>query len=415
MADPLPKILFAWELGDNLGHAAQIARVASHLEAQADLTLAVQNVAVMRQMAPDLKSALLQAPFAPQRPIQRPEDAGRSYSDVMRICGWESADRLSALIEAWRSLFRLVQPDVIVSQAAPTALLAARGLGRKTAMFGAGYDCPPRCAPMPAFLHWTPDASDGLAEREAIVVQTANAALARHAAPQLDRFSDVLEVDAYMVTTTATLDHYAPRDQFEPDHDSYVGPISVVDQGETRNWRADVQHRIFAYLRPKSPHFEAAVRALSQLDPKSCHVILAAPGISEELQTRLKATAVDALGTAVRLDALLDDCTLVMSHCSNGTSAAAVQAGVPQIGLPNHPEQVMRARAIGAAGLGLALAGQYGAKEVLHTIKTVLSSDTIREKAKAVAGPHRQDGTMLGDKTVADRIWGLAENPVPAP
>ncbi|MEL6325168.1 MAG: hypothetical protein AAFQ84_13150, partial [Pseudomonadota bacterium] len=71
-----------------------------------------------------------------------------------------------------------------------------------------------------------------------------------------------------------------------------------------------------------------------------------------------------------------------ISHASNGIAAAFVMAGVPQIGLPNHAEQIMVAQALGRSRLGLGLAGQYGVNEVSKTIETVLSSDTLRSSAE---------------------------------
>ena len=194
----LPRILFAWEAGENFGHVSKIAEVARRLTGRAEVLAAVRNPIALRQIAPDLPVTVLPAPAAPPQAPMSGEDAGRSYPDVLRHAGWSSAQTLAPLVESWRNLIALAQPDVLVAQAAPTALLAARGLDLRTAMCGSGFDAPPRAHPMPAFYHWDKDANTPPVEREAQVLAAANQTLDRLGAPQLSHFCDLLQTDAYL-------------------------------------------------------------------------------------------------------------------------------------------------------------------------------------------------------------------------
>ncbi|MEM1159556.1 MAG: nucleotide disphospho-sugar-binding domain-containing protein [Pseudomonadota bacterium] len=403
----LPRILFAWEAGENFGHVSKIAEVARGLTGRAELLAAVRNPIALRQIAPDLPVTILPAPAAPPQVLMSGDDAGRSYPDVLRHAGWAALETLAPLVEAWRNLFALVQPDVLAVQAAPTALLAARGTGLRTAMIGSGFDAPPRAHPMPAFYHWDKDANTPPVTREAGVLEVANRVLAEVDAPTLSRFCDLLQTDAYLLATFAEIDHYGLRTVFEPDHPPYLGQLVTLDQGTEMTWRPQVRHRILAYLRPRTPPFEPAVRALARLD-RSHDVILAAPGASNDLAERLQSTSIRLHSGPVRLDRLLPECDLGISHASNGVAAAFVMAGVPQLGLPGHAEQVMIAQTVARQKLGLGLVGQFGPDAVQNALETTLGSTAMRQRAQKTAGRLQQTLPADPGRVLADAVLALA-------
>lgn len=404
---PLPRILFAWEAGENFGHVSKIAEVARGLTGRADVLAAVRNPIALRQIAPDLPVTVLPAPAAPPQAPMTGEDAGRSYPDVLRHIGWSSPETLGPLVEAWRNLFALARPDVLVVQAAPTALLAARGLGLRTAMIGSGFDAPPRAHPMPTFYHWDETANTPPVEREVEVLGAANRVLGSVGASELTRFCDLLQTDAYLLATFAEIDHYAPRTAFEPDHPPYLGQLFTQDQGAEMTWRSKARRRILAYLRPRTPPFEAAVKALARLDDTH-DVILAAPGASAQLAERLKPTAIRLCNGPVRLERLLAECDLGVSHASNGIAAAFVMAGAPQLGLPTQAEQIMVAHAVARQKQGLGLVGQFGPDAVHDALNTVLGSTAMREKAMQTADRLQETLPANPGGVLADGILTLA-------
>ncbi len=403
----LPRILFAWEAGENFGHVSKIAEVARGLTGRADVLAAVRNPIALRQIAPDLPVTVLPAPAAPPQAPMTGEDAGRSYPDVLRHAGWSGPETLGPLVEAWRNLFALARPDVLVVQAAPTALLAARGLGLRTAMIGSGFDAPPRAHPMPAFYHWDETAKTPPIKREAEVLEAANRVLGGISAPELPRFCDLLQTDAYLLATFAEIDHYGPRTAFEPDHPPYLGQLFTLDQGAEMTWLPQARRRILAYLRPRTPPFEAAVKALARLD-KTHDVILAAPGASAQLAERLKPTSIRLCGGPVRLDRLLTECDLGVSHASNGTAAAFVMAGTPQLGLPTQAEQIMVAHAVARHKQGLGLVGQFGPDAVHDALNTLLGSRAMRQQARQSADRLQNILPAKPGRVAADTLLELA-------
>lgn len=401
-----PRILFTWEMGDNFGHVSKIAETARALQGQAEMFAAVLNPIAMRQIAPDLPITLLAAPAAPPHGAIAPGDAGRSYPDVLRHMGWTKPAQLAALVEAWRNLFDLVRPDVLVSQASPTALLAARGLGFPVALTGSGFDAPPRAHPMPSFFHWDPKASAPPVEREGAVLATANEVLDRIRAPGLEHFCDLLRTDAYLLASFEEVDHYAPRAAIEPNHPPYLGQLFTGDQGGVLSWRPEAHRRIMGYLRADSHAFEATVRALARLD-RDHDVILAVPGAPAGLHKTLEETPVRLHDGPVRLDRLLPECDLGISHASNGIVGGFMLAGLPQLALPNHAEQIMIAHTIARQKLGLGMVGKFGPNEVSKALDTLLNTAGFRQQAGRTAKRLRQTYIDAPSAAVARGILAL--------
>lgn len=375
------RILIAWEMGGNFGHAAEIAQLLPWLEGHVEVFAAVRNPATLRAICPSARIKVLAAPFAPDALVAA-GDRALSYPDVMRYVGWQDPDALAAYLEAWDGLFDLVAPDLLVAQAAPTALLAARSRGLGRIAMGSGYCCPPRAQPMPGFHHWEADDPAELARREDRVVETANTALqARNQAP-LRSFSEVFDVEKYLVTSLPELDHYPDRAEMDQGEVRYLGPVIGTHFGARMAWRAEARDRILAYLRPGNPRFEAAIRAFAALS-KDTDIILAAPGAPEALAPRLSDTPIRLVRGPVDMAPLLADCDLGVSHASSGQSANFAVAGIPQIGLPNQTEQTMMAHALSKSDLGLGLIGKAKPEDIVRAIEIVKTSVSV---ARGTAG-----------------------------
>jgi UDP:flavonoid glycosyltransferase YjiC (YdhE family) len=384
-----PRLLFAWELGRNLGHASKIREVAAALGGLAEVVVAAREPAAFARLTGGFDGTVLPAPHAPPDPPRRAEDIGRSYPDDLRHCGWAGPDKLAALLRAWRALFAEVEPDLLVTQAAPTAMLAARGLSFALAVLGSGYDLPPRGIPMPPFRWWQPGEAAVVAAREPAVVATANAALRlAGGGPPLSAFADLFAEATACLATVPALDHYRPRSRWEAAPPPCLGQLVTVEAGAALRWRDGAGPRVFAYLSPAAAVFPAAAEALARLGPQA-DVILAAPGLGAPAQTarsaRLEAAGVRAVDGPVRLDALREAADLCISHASNGVVAAFLAAGVPQLGLPTHIEQFMIARVLADQQAGVAAAGAVDAAALHRLAGRALGSARLRTAARAVA------------------------------
>lgn len=403
----MTRILFAWEMGANLGHANKITQVARQLQGKMDVTIAARSVIAIRDLDPRLNARLMQAPFMPTRPTRAGEPPGQNYPGALLQEGWDSAKSLIPLMEAWHALFDLVQPDILVAQAAPTALLAARGRGFRKAMLGSGYDAPPRATPMPCF---TPDNQDAVIlakAQEADALTQANAALLHYGLPALTAFRDLLDVDRYLLAAYPECDHFPLRAAIEPDHPPYLGQLLSIDSGEEVAWANTGAPRIMAYLRPGTAHCNSGVQGLAALG-SGADIILAAPGIAPEQAAQLRARGLQVFDGPVRLDRILPDCDLGMSHGTNGIGAAFIAHGVPQIALPTHREQMLFAQAVATAGLGLGIAGQYGGPQVVEAVRKALNTAKLQARCLAVRDLISANGLDRPARAAADILTDLS-------
>lgn len=400
------RILFAWELGGNYGHISKIVEVARHLERGADLFIALRETGPFRRIAGDLRATLLPAPFAKTRTLHPGEEDAQNFAGMLSTEGWDKPEDLAGQIEAWRSLFDLVKPDVLVCQAAPTGLLAAQGAGFSKVVLGSGYDNPPLAAPMPLFDRG-PRAKPELAEeQEAAVLATANAALVKLGSAPKDRFCDVLAADLSLLMCWPETDHYGPRAELQAAPPAYLGQMVDTNSGKEVSWRGGSDLRILAYLRPGSGETAAALGAFHRLGPQA-DIICAAPGLAAQDAARLKGQNVQVVDGPVKLAPLLDECTLGVNHSSSGTASTLLSAGVPQVLLPLHREQGMLTTSLARAGLAMGLGGRFKADAVLDLIAKVASNDMLRETVKAKAAEISNRSKSNPSKLAAQSIQDL--------
>ncbi|WP_299474276.1 hypothetical protein [uncultured Roseibium sp.] len=400
------RILICWEVGANYGHAAQISQLLPWFPEDWQIIAAVRDPVSFRTLIPDPRIQVMAAPFAPEIKVTRKEAVGLSYPDVLRFIGWHDADVLTAYLECWQVLIREIGADVVLTQAAPTALLAARAFGTPRVAMGGGYDLPPRATPMPRFLHWDPGDQEELEKREAAVVDRANVALQRRGIPRIETFREILDVERYLMVTVPELDHYGDRSAIEPTHTPYLGPITGIRFGQDVTWRPDADYRIFAYLRPGNTRLETAIKALASL-PAETDAILAAPGAPASLPDRLRDTSVRLFTSPVNVDPLLADCDLGVSHASSNIATNFAMNGVPQIGLPNHTEQTMMAHAFSKGHLGLGLVGNASPEQLLHAIELVRSSAQVTDSTVEFSRRWAPDDAGKTGRRAAEQIMSL--------
>lgn len=390
----MARVLFAWELGDNFGHLASFAPVAQRLvDGGHEVVAVVQNVAVAEAFLPPERMRCLQAPL--WRPRERRSASPTlCYADVLAGLGYDDAAGLAMLMRAWRVLFELLRPDLLVADSAPTAMLAARGLPFHRVGHATGYSLPPKRAPMPSLRPWdsmvTPEV---VARREAAVVATVREALGRCGLPTIEHAWQVLESELDLLRTLPELDHYADRGP--PDARTiYAGPSFSLDAGEAVEWPDGAGPRIFAYLRPGSTHCRPMLQALTKARAR---VLAAVPGLPSEPARALAARHVRVVPRPVRLRGLREGCELAIGHGGHGTLAAFALAGVPQLLLPNRLEQLLAAGRLEQAGAGV-VPPPGDAPRYAALLERALRPE-LRHGAQALAARH--PGMTLERQTAA--------------
>ncbi|SFB14341.1 hypothetical protein SAMN05421688_3203 [Poseidonocella pacifica] len=400
------RILFAWELGANYGHAAQIDQVAEALPGNVDIYVAASDLAAFRAIAPNPDLRLLPAPRASVRRPTTGDTPAVNLSGLLATEGWDDPVDLATRIEAWRTIFRLTRPDAIVCQAAPTAMLAALGGPSFRVTLGAGYDVPPSTDPLPAFDREDETAKTAAIAADAVMLENINYARARVGEAPLARLSEVFDADLTLLMTWEVADHFAPRSELEPHPPPYLGALATTQTGARASWRGGTAPKIFAYLRPGMPGTAAALGALDAL-ASSADIILAIPGVSATDLQRLQARGVQVYDGPVRLKEILAKCDLAITHGSNGLGTLLLSHGVPQICLPGHIEQTLFTKAIARSGAGLGLGGQYTSATVAKLCQKCLQSKRIKQKAAEISAEIGAKTPSRAAKRAAESILEL--------
>ncbi len=244
-------ILYAWELGGGLGHLLRSLPLARKLAGRGHRVIAalreLRRAGVMvdcssatakssRPSAETLRLdesgglhseiAFLPAPYLAWR-IAEPIEPVRTYADLLHNVGFAHIEDLRILTRAWRTIFALARPDVVLCDHSPTALLAASLDEIPCATIGTGFCCPP-CdgESLPDLRPWMRNPESGVGGRgsevgpalslskggqtEDCVLANINAIRAEHGKAPWERLADLYSSAAEtFLTTFAELDHFA--------------------------------------------------------------------------------------------------------------------------------------------------------------------------------------------------------------
>jgi UDP:flavonoid glycosyltransferase YjiC (YdhE family) len=392
-------VVFIWELGDNFGHVALFAGVARKLHQRGyELTAILRKLHDAPRFLGDLPVQLLQAPVAHKQPLgMKPQ----SYTDDIRNCGYLDAMALQGLLRGWKSLYELTKPDVVIFNAAPTAMAAARSERFKKIALGQGYEIPPRMEPLPAFLQSDEIDLPEILVRERQVLAVLNAALQDIGLAPYHHFHEVFEVDKTFLTGTRELDHYQQREG-----GCYIGPLFSIDGGTKIPWPRDDCKRIFAYLRSESSFFVSTLQALHAMS-KTHAVLVSAPRISQKNLAHLNSNGLTVLADAVHLGSIRANCDLAICHAGVGTVTAFLHAGVPLLLLPTHVEQWLMANNVRRLGAGAIPKATPTQATVETAIRAMLATPSFRDKAQAYQSKYANVSNEEAENDLVGEIEAL--------
>ena len=371
----MSRILFAWEMGGNLGHIARDLPLAiACREAGHEVLFAAKDLAVCVDAAREFDIHFVQAPVMRLAPTTASASAAINYADMLWKTGFSDTGALNAVLLGWQGLFRAFKPDVVVYDFAPRALLAARLAGIPVLLLGNGFETPPRISPLPSFRPWQPVSESEMLAAEARVVGRINSLLTADNKPRIDALWQLYAESPLLIAYAPEFDHFGPR----PDA-VYVGvttrlPKRVVDVA----WKTNGQ-RILVYLRAELDGVENLLASIHELGADSiCFV----PDISSEWQTRF--ASLRFFDSPVNIDKLLPHADLVITHGSS-TVAQAVSAGVPVLVVPDVVEQYLAGLNAEVRNFGLVLRRNRSANTCARMISALLHKPIFRESTRLFA------------------------------
>jgi UDP:flavonoid glycosyltransferase YjiC (YdhE family) len=365
-------VLLAWELGANRGHVTALGAVARALTAQgARITFAVQRLDAMRALRPlDDAWGIVQAPVWPGLLVTADFRAARaptSFGDILADLGLRDSAVVEFLLRGWDSLLASERPDVVVTNFAPMAQLAAHGRVPVLAA-GNGFTLPPDHLPeFPRLRNAAP------LFPESQLLQAVNRGLARTGRASLPRLPALLAADQRLPHCFAIFDPYR-----EARRESLLAPIlpawSAVRAGEGTE--------IFGYFSDIAPRTDGIFDALTRFGAR---VRLHIPNLPAAAAQSLTAAGVMVEPRPLSLAEIAQRSRLVVSHGGLGLVSMTLAAGLPQLVIAPDLEKRLIGSEILRLGVGAMLRGHDATADgIVAAIDAINADAGMAQRARAL-------------------------------
>ena len=371
----MPTVLLAWELGSGLGHLTQLAVLANPLARRGHGVHVAARELGRAPVALDPAVSLLPAPCAAA--AIRFQQPASTFPNVLSDIGWSDERSLEAHTEAWRNLYRLTKPDLIVFDHSPTALLAARGAPAKRVIIGNGFTIPADVYPLPNLRVWAKPEPEQLHQEEDALLARANRLLKGWNQKPLERLGQLYsQVDLTLLATLPELDPYA---SLRPRPTAYRGPINPPG-GQPPQWPQGGGKKVFVYLRD-CPATEPVLRRLIE---RGASVVAMAGGLSTKQREALSHPLLHMETERLDVARVARECDLGVLNANFATSVALLLGGKPALHLPMYLEHILTARAVRNLRAGLDAPGRK-VDVALQKLDALLDSDRFAEGAARFA------------------------------
>jgi UDP:flavonoid glycosyltransferase YjiC (YdhE family) len=392
----MARILYAWELGNGLGHTHLLAQLARHPRLAAHEALfALPHRAPSGAYLDALGLAHVQAPLL-RRPPARDDAAdfrAGSFADVLALHGYADAGTLHAQVDAWRRLLEASGADLVIADFAPTLMLAARDRVPLVAA-GTPFGLPP--AHLDAFPA-LPALHDGQLPTptvpQAHLHDIVSAALADDDAPA-SSLPGWFRAEARIPLVFPLLDPYRELRPVPA-----AGPV----RGRPAPLPAAPAPRVLAYLADEYPALDAVLDALDALQaPVDVYV----RGDTSATRTPLAGRRLNRLPMPFALDTALARASLVVHHGAIGIAQDALAAGRPQLVLPFHLENTLTAMRLLGAGVALGV-GHRESAALPAMLRRALDDGELAGRARALATDLQQVDWCGADRVAAEVAHAL--------
>jgi len=339
------QIVYAWELGMDLGHIMRFLPLALKLRDRGhSVAFAIRDLQHAESAIGQQGFPVYQAPMWTAMP-KNLRNPPLNYAEIILRYGFMTATGLKGLVKAWRALFQALDAELIVADHSPSALLAAHTMELKLVTIGHGFFSPPRVSPTPNMRPWLKVPEERLKAADALALTNANRVIIDLGGKPLQMLSDLFQVDAEFLCSFPELDHYPNRTGAQ-----YWGPGFNIDEGKPIAWPEGDAPAVFAYLKTGYPDYEQVLKALAGMDLR---VIAYVPGLPPKAVEKFSSEKMVISKDPVRLAGIRDNCNLAICHAGMGTVAAFMLAGTPLLLLPTQLEQLLASRRVEALGAGL--------------------------------------------------------------
>ncbi len=392
----MAKILFAWELGGGAGHLAPFFPIAKTLvERGHTLILVVRDLGRATNLFESLNVTILPAPIKVGQTAQNIQSPA-TYPHVLYNVGFADRHTLSGILHAWRAIFDLTEPDLVIVDHAPGALLALRGRETACVSVGNGFLNPPHVYPMPTLGACSEPAQSTARSEEDQLAVIINSVLKSHNCRSIDTVGGIFDrPQAEFLTTFAELDHYSSRIQ-----GNYCGSIIYESpSAEMPQWPRGKGPRIFAYLSPS----RGLAHLFDWIAGQEFPALIVSSGLNVDALRRIAKPNLKFVEHPIPMKAVSKECDMAILNANHGTTCAMLLAGKPIAQVPHHLEQAVTAQRTVQLGAGVR-ADRNDGLSILWQVSELLHNPAYSEAAAAFAGRYRDFDSGVAVANLCDEM-----------
>ena len=399
-----PKVLLANEAGLGRGHIVKLAGLSRALAAVLGPDLSLVAGLAQRKHADELQvlgARILAAPVLgyTQAALATPALEGNAtWGCYLAAIGLARESTLRRSLAWWTQTIVAEDASILVADYAPLAMLAAQGLQAqgwdiKIISAGTGYGVPP--ADLAAFPQLLPDFGH-VVHPEADILALINRVSAEFGIDPRPTLPALYRADLALPCTLPFLDPYRrwrdPQDLLPP----------LVEHAADIAGGGD---EVFIYFSTTELNDPAVVQALADL-PLPRRAFL--PAVAPELAARLAASGVIVEVKPLPIAAITARSRMILHSAQHGILCLAALAGLPQIAVPQHLEQLFHGRRAGQHGiLDLVSVQDRTAQSVTDRVVNAYHDQPMQARAQDFARHLRRTKAADPHGALLERLAGV--------
>lgn len=390
----MANILVAWEFGGGLGHLSHLAPFINSL-----ISLGHRVVLATREAThldlfnfPD-SLIILPTPQVNLRTQQKHVNA--NITSILMPLGYGDPAALKGMVKGWQGIIELANPDLIIFDYAPTALLAAKETNCKKVVIGSGFAELLPNSNTNILSPWVDGIEKIAMQHERQIVRNVNSVCRWMDVQEIAFFSDLFRSDLTLLATLPELDPYK-RDSLQA---LYLVQEKTLTHKKKIFWQDNGKPKVFVYLKRNARNTAVIMEALQQSD---LDVICCCPNSSVESKGGMQ-----VFSEPVELAPILPSADCLINHASKELVCEGLCYGVPQIVAPAQLEQVDNGRRMEILGVGIVLPKVSTIKNVRLALDDVLSREEYKNNAQQIANNYAQSTLFYSVNDVVKRIEQL--------
>jgi hypothetical protein len=385
-------------MGAGLGHVTRLRPIAEALIARGhNILLAAANVQTALRCFAELDISILQAPYnwTPRFQVKFPF----TFTHILFNCGFAERDNLSARTRAWLDLFKLVQPQLILADYSPGALMAARAQGRTIATLGTGFEIPADESPLRNLRSGASPDPEQLASIERSTLENINRVLGEYGGRPLSHIAALYsEASEQFLMTFRELDPYPDRRNAR-----YWGTTSAT-HGKSPIWPQYTGSKLFVYLKPHA----GVTPLLHNLGSRDFCVIAYCDPPPADLQPELLSSNVRIENEPLNLEQVASECDIGLILGGHGATTTFLLAGKPLLIIPVVLEQALTGERVAELGAGLTASFDFP-DSITSALESLAMCNRFQSAAKAFATKYKHHASISCAASVAARCEQLLD------